>query len=75
MTGSQYNIPIHIWLLESHPYNPPIVEVRPTPTMQIKASSKVDHNGRVYLPYIHEWKHVSLIASYVASKTIINFDR
>ena len=44
--------------MESHPFNPPVVEVRPTPTMQIKMNKNVDNSGRVYLPYISEWRHV-----------------
>ncbi|XP_071850688.1 uncharacterized protein [Apostichopus japonicus] len=55
--GSTYNIPICIWLFESHPCNPPMCYVRPTPMMMIKPSKHVDVNGRVYLPYLHEWKH------------------
>uniref|UniRef100_A0A6A7FPY6 Tumor susceptibility gene 101 protein-like isoform X3 n=2 Tax=Hirondellea gigas TaxID=1518452 RepID=A0A6A7FPY6_9CRUS len=29
--------------------------VKPTPDMLIKASRHVDQNGKVYLPYLHEW--------------------
>jgi len=36
-----------------------MVFVKPTSTMQIKPGRHVDANGRVYLPYLHEWKHVS----------------
>ena len=45
--------------METHPYNPPMVFVRPTSTMQIKQGKHVDSNGKIYLPYLHEWKHVS----------------
>ena len=45
--------------MDSHPYNPPMAFVKPTATMQIKPGRHVDANGRVYLPYLHEWKHVS----------------
>lgn len=55
--GNTYNIPVSIWLVDTHPYNPPICYVKPTSTMQIKASKHVDMNGKVYLPYLHEWKH------------------
>ena len=48
-------------MLEGHPYNPPMVFVKPTATMQIKAGKHVDHSGRVFLPYLHEWKHVSTL--------------
>ncbi|CAH1798904.1 unnamed protein product [Owenia fusiformis] len=55
--GATYNIPVCLWLLESHPYNPPMVFVKPTSTMQIKQGKHVDTNGRVFLPYLHEWRH------------------
>ena len=57
--GKIYNIPIKLWLIETHPYNPPMVYVNPTATMQIKSGRHVDATGRIYLPYLHEWKHVS----------------
>ncbi|ODM93273.1 hypothetical protein Ocin01_13413 [Orchesella cincta] len=53
--GSSYNIPVVIWLLDTHPINAPMVFVNPTPDMRIKVSRYVDHNGKVYLPYLHEW--------------------
>ncbi|XP_076142999.1 G2/M phase-specific E3 ubiquitin-protein ligase-like [Alosa pseudoharengus] len=55
--GNTYNIPICVWLLDTYPYNPPICYVRPTSTMMIKTGKHVDANGKVYLPYLHEWKH------------------
>lgn len=55
--GNTYNIPICLWLMESHPYNPPMVYVKPTATMQVKQGKHVDANGKIYLPYLHEWKH------------------
>ncbi|KAK3865025.1 hypothetical protein Pcinc_029334 [Petrolisthes cinctipes] len=53
--GSTYNIPVCIWLLDNHPFSPPMVYVKPTPDMLIKASRHVDQNGKVFLPYLHEW--------------------
>jgi ESCRT-I complex subunit TSG101 len=55
--GSTYNFPLDVYFVESHPYNPPMVFVRPTSTMVIKASRHVDTNGQVYHPYISEWSH------------------
>jgi ESCRT-I complex subunit TSG101 len=55
--GKTYNIPVCLWLLDTHPYNPPMVFVKPTAFMQIKPGKHVDANGRIYLPYLHEWKH------------------
>jgi len=61
--GKTYNIPIKLWLIETHPYNPPMVYVNPTANMQIKPGRHVDTTGRIYLPYLHEWKHVSSVVA------------
>ncbi|CAG4947858.1 unnamed protein product [Colias eurytheme] len=53
--GSYYNIPVCIWLMDTHPQNAPLCFVKPTPDMSIKVSKYVDSNGKVYLPYLHEW--------------------
>ncbi|KAK2158995.1 hypothetical protein NP493_1748g00001 [Ridgeia piscesae] len=55
--GNTYNIPICLWLMDTHPYNPPMVFVKPTSTMMLKTGRHIDGTGRVYLPYLHEWKH------------------
>lgn len=57
--GNPYNIPICIWLMDTHPNNAPMCFVKPTPDMQIKVSMYVDHNGKIYLPYLHEWNPAS----------------
>nr|CAI5861604.1 unnamed protein product [Callosobruchus analis] len=53
--GAVYNIPICIWLIDTHPQNAPICYVRPTQDMSIKVSMFVDQNGKIYLPYLHDW--------------------
>lgn len=53
--GSTYNIPICIWLMDTHPKNAPICYVKPTADMSIKPSMFVDQNGKIYLPYLHDW--------------------
>lgn len=58
--GNVYNIPICLWLLDTYPYNPPICFVKPTSAMMIKTGKHVDANGKIYLPYLHEWKPVSV---------------
>ena len=55
--GQNYNIPISIWILDTHPYHAPLCFVKPTSDMQIKVSQHVDNNGQIYLPYLHEWSH------------------
>ena len=55
--SNTYNIPICLWLLDTYPYNPPICFVKPTSSMTIKTGKHVDANGKIRLPYLHEWKH------------------
>uniref|UniRef100_T1GMH8 UEV domain-containing protein n=1 Tax=Megaselia scalaris TaxID=36166 RepID=T1GMH8_MEGSC len=56
--NNTYYIPISIILMDTHPHNTPMCFVKPTPTMQIKVSMYVDHNGKIYLPYLHDWNPV-----------------
>ncbi|XP_036337228.1 tumor susceptibility gene 101 protein-like [Rhagoletis pomonella] len=64
--NNTYYIPIIIWLMDTHPQNAPMCFVRPTPTMQIKVSMYVDHNGKIYLPYLHDWQpHTSDLLSLI----------
>ncbi|CAH3167140.1 unnamed protein product [Porites lobata] len=55
--GVTYNIPVCVWLQENHPHVPPLVFVKPTSSMAIKPSHHVDTNGKVYLPFLHEWSY------------------
>ncbi|XP_060013524.1 LOW QUALITY PROTEIN: tumor susceptibility gene 101 protein-like [Lagenorhynchus albirostris] len=55
--GTHINNPIRHWLLDTCPYNPPICFLKPTSSMTIKTGKHVDANGKIYLPYLHEWKH------------------
>ncbi|GFO14992.1 tumor susceptibility gene 101 protein [Plakobranchus ocellatus] len=57
IVGNLYNIPVSLWILDTHPYDPPMVYVKPTSTMQIKPSQHVDANGKVDIPYLREWRH------------------
>ncbi|OQV22514.1 Tumor susceptibility gene 101 [Hypsibius exemplaris] len=57
--GASYNIPVEIWIMDSHPYNPPLCYVKPTAEMKIKLNRHIDQNGRVYLPYLTDWNHNS----------------
>ncbi|CAD6194240.1 unnamed protein product [Caenorhabditis auriculariae] len=54
--GNKYNIPITVYLWETHPYYAPICFVNPTSTMVIKESENVNKEGRVFLPYLNEWR-------------------
>jgi len=55
--GQNYNIPVSLYLLDTHPYHAPLCYVKPTPDMQVKVSKHVDAAGKIYLPYLHEWSH------------------
>lgn len=58
--GNTYNIPVEMWIMDTHPYNPPLCYVKPTADMRIKSPHRhVDQNGRIYLPYLTDWNHVS----------------
>jgi ESCRT-I complex subunit TSG101 len=54
--GSTYHIPVALYFTDNHPYNGPFCYVTPTATMKIKASQTVDDKGRIYLPYLTEWR-------------------
>ncbi|XP_066465625.1 ubiquitin-conjugating enzyme E2 variant 3 isoform X2 [Tiliqua scincoides] len=55
--GNSYNIPICLWILDSHPFTPPICFLKPTANMGISVGKHVDARGRIYLPYLQNWSH------------------
>ncbi|XP_031242595.1 ubiquitin-conjugating enzyme E2 variant 3 isoform X4 [Mastomys coucha] len=55
--GKTYNIPILFWILDSHPFAPPICFLKPTANMEISVGKHVDAKGRIYLPYLQNWSH------------------
>ncbi|CAG7728360.1 unnamed protein product [Allacma fusca] len=71
--GATYNIPIVLWLLDTHPLNAPMVFVRPTPDMRIKVSRHVDQTGKVYLPYLHDWSHTTSDLATLIQVLILTF--
>ncbi|VDP13767.1 unnamed protein product [Soboliphyme baturini] len=52
-----YHIPISVYLSQNYPFTAPSCFVSPTSDMVISPSVNVDASGRVYLPYITDWKH------------------
>lgn len=54
--GVRYNIPISVYLWDTHPYYAPICYVNPTSTMVIRESEHVTKQGRIFLPYLNEWR-------------------
>lgn len=55
--GRSYNMPIQLWLLDSHPFAPPMCFLMPTPNMVVRVGRHVDARGRIYLPYLQNWTH------------------
>ncbi|XP_034254222.1 tumor susceptibility gene 101 protein isoform X2 [Thrips palmi] len=53
--GMNYNIPVKIWIMDTHPNNAPICYVNPTSDMIVKPSRTTDHSGKIYLPFLHFW--------------------
>ncbi|KAE9414601.1 hypothetical protein Angca_007700 [Angiostrongylus cantonensis] len=54
--GVRYNIPISVFLWDTHPYYAPICYVNPTSSMVIRESEHVTKQGRIFLPYLNEWR-------------------
>ncbi|XP_067849861.1 ubiquitin-conjugating enzyme E2 variant 3 isoform X2 [Heptranchias perlo] len=46
-----------MWILDSHPFGPPLCFLRPTSNMVIREGKHVDVQGRIYLPYLQHWSH------------------
>lgn len=59
LQGSTYHIPVSLYLLDNHPYGGPYCYVSPTANMRIRSSNSVDDRGRIYLPYLTEWRYPS----------------
>ncbi|KAJ1524894.1 hypothetical protein ONE63_009757 [Megalurothrips usitatus] len=53
--GQNYNIPVCIWIMDTHPNNAPLCYVKPTADMVLKVSRTIDHSGKIYLPMLHFW--------------------
>ncbi|KAM9302258.1 LOW QUALITY PROTEIN: ubiquitin-conjugating enzyme E2 variant 3 [Gastrophryne carolinensis] len=55
--GHSYNIPICLWLLDSHPFAPPLCFLKPTENMGVRVGKHIDAQGRIYLAYLQDWSH------------------
>ena len=51
-----HNIPVQIWLGEGYPYNPPMVFVMPTSTIEINRFEYVGFKGQVRHLFLDKWK-------------------
>ena len=56
LQGRKYHTPIQIVVLDKYPAIAPYVFVKPTATMFIRQGRHVDVNGKIYLPYLTDWK-------------------
>ena len=54
--GSQYNIPVAIWIMNDHPDTAPWCYVIPTSEMNVQVSESVQSDGKITLPYLREWQ-------------------
>mmetsp|Transcript_19717 Transcript_19717/g.24866 ORF Transcript_19717/g.24866 Transcript_19717/m.24866 type:complete len:397 (-) Transcript_19717:211-1401(-) len=55
--GASYHIPIDLHLPPNYGVRPPMIFVRPVPSMMIKQGHKhVGSDGMVYMPYLHSWR-------------------
>lgn len=58
-TGSEYNIPVCIWLHETHPVSRPRCYVCPSVSMVVNPSCPcVDASGNISLDGLKNWTHV-----------------
>uniref|UniRef100_A0AAQ4P7I1 Uncharacterized protein n=1 Tax=Gasterosteus aculeatus aculeatus TaxID=481459 RepID=A0AAQ4P7I1_GASAC len=55
--GSEYNIPVCIWLHETHPLSRPRCFICPFVSMVINPSSSVDASGNIHLDGLTNWTH------------------
>lgn len=62
--GNLYNIPVCVWIKERYPQAAPICYVKPTPEMMMVRRGFLSGDGQVILPYLKEWKKVSLSRSF-----------
>ncbi|XP_006133504.1 ubiquitin-conjugating enzyme E2 variant 3 isoform X1 [Pelodiscus sinensis] len=72
--GNSYNIPICLWILDSHPFAPPICFLKPTMNMEISVGKHVDAHGRIYLPYLQNWSHPKSIIVGLIKEMIEKFE-
>ncbi|XP_072375098.1 ubiquitin-conjugating enzyme E2 variant 3 [Scyliorhinus torazame] len=73
--GHSYNIPIQIWILDSHPFGPPLCFLRPTSNMIIREGKHVDAQGRLYLPYLQHWSHPKTDVTGLLNEMMAEFEK
>ncbi|XP_068800990.1 ubiquitin-conjugating enzyme E2 variant 3 isoform X4 [Struthio camelus] len=73
--GNSYNIPICLWIMDSHPFAPPICFLKPTANMGISVGKHVDARGRIYLPYLQSWSHPKSTVIGLIKEMIAKFEQ
>lgn len=53
--GKIYNFPIALWIPHAYPQEAPLVYVTPVERMVVRAGQHVDHQGKIYHPYLMRW--------------------
>lgn len=75
--GNTYQLLVDIYLAPGYPHRPPICFVRLAENMYLKENHMhVGSDGKVYLPYLHEWSSHShnLIELVVAMSSVFSAD-
>ncbi|KAL2436241.1 hypothetical protein ABEF95_006559 [Exophiala dermatitidis] len=54
--GNTYRFPISLWIPYAYPYEPPICYVTPTEEMMIRPGQHVGGDGKIYHPYLAQWR-------------------
>ncbi|KAJ7344398.1 hypothetical protein JRQ81_000348 [Phrynocephalus forsythii] len=72
--GNSYNIPVCLWILDSHPFTPPICFLKPTANMGVSVGKHVDARGRIYLPYLQNWSHPRSTIIGLTKEMIVKFE-
>ncbi|XP_053304434.1 ubiquitin-conjugating enzyme E2 variant 3 isoform X2 [Spea bombifrons] len=72
--GCLYNIPVLLWLLDSHPFAPPLCFLKPTESMAVRVGKHIDAQGRIYLPYLQNWSHPKSTVVGLIREMIIKFE-
>ncbi|KAI6797521.1 hypothetical protein KC332_g16223 [Hortaea werneckii] len=54
--GAEYRFPVKIWFPHTYPHEAPMVFVTPGGAMAIRPGQHVGTDGRVYHPYLRDWR-------------------
>lgn len=75
--GNTYQLLVDMYLVPAYPNRPPVCYVRLAPNMYLKENHRhVGSDGKVYMPYLHEWKPAThnLVEMTVAMSSVFSAD-